>query len=105
MQKGIFQEVQSILLSSDEARVDDMVLYLLYLDKKGYGDRLLSVLADPKYRAKNGLGGFNSISRARRKLQAEKPDLRPSAEQITIRKNLEKEYREFYKKPLCLNCE
>ena len=105
MQRGIFQEVQSILLAHNEARADDMVLYLLYLDRKGYGDRLLSVLADPKYRAKNGLGGFNSISRARRKLQAENPDLRPSAEQITIRKKLEKEYREFYKNPLCLNCE
>lgn len=100
MKRGIFQEVQSILLGSDEARVDDMVLYLLYLDKKGYGDRLLSVLADPKYRAKNGISGFASISRARRKLQAENPELRPTAEQINIRRNLAKEYREFYKKPL-----
>lgn len=105
MKTGIIQQVKEILVASDEARADDMVLYFLYLSSRGFGDYLLTVLADPKYRAKNGISGFASISRARRKLQAENPDLRPSAEQIAIRKKLEKEYREFYKKPLSINCE
>ena len=102
---GLIKQVKEILVASDEARADDMVLYFLYLSSRGFGDCLLTVLADPKYRAQNGISGFSSISRLRRKLQEENPKLRPSAEQIAIRKKLEKEYREFYKKPLCLNCE
>ena len=105
MKRGIFDEVQTILLTNEEARADDMVLYLNYLDNKGYGERLLSVIADPQYRAKNGISGFASISRARRKLQAENPDLRPTIEQVNVRKELAREYREFYKNPLCSNCE
>lgn len=105
MREGIIYEVQSILKVNEDARADDMVLYMAYLNLKGYGDKVHIVLANPKYRASNGLCGYASVSRARRKLQEMYPRFRPSKEQVEMRKKLAKEYRDFYKKPLCLNCE
>ena len=103
------QEVQRILTNSPDTRADDMVLYYHYVSdncKKEVGnDSFLTLFANPRYRVENGLPSFATVSRMRRKLQETYEELRPNKEQQAIKKKYEKMYREFYKKPLCLNCE
>ena len=104
--KNVKNDVLRLLNSIPETRADDMVLYSHYVSERGYNDGdLANIFANPKLRATLGLANITTVSRMRRKLQQEQPELRPSETQLKIRKQYEKEFREFFKKPLCLNCE
>lgn len=105
----IRREVERLLTVEPETRADDMVLYYHYMSEN-YKDifdsnSVLLIFANPRFRAENGLPSFASVSRMRRKLQEERADLRPDAQQQRIKKEYERMYREFYKNPLCVSCE
>ena len=84
--------VHSILLRHPATRGDDKLLYYWVLSEEGYntGITLYSFLL--------GTGNFpnyDSISRARRKLQAQYPELRPPKGDQIRREEAEQEYIEY----------
>lgn len=84
--------VHSILLRHPATRGDDKLLYYWVLSEEGYntGITLYSFLL--------GTGNFpnyDSISRARRKLQAKYPELRPPKGDQIRREEAEQEYIEY----------
>lgn len=93
--KTIEKEITPILRKETETRADDMRLYAAYVKKRGLD--IGKALMDRKYRLVNGLAGYESISRIRRKVQASNPSLRPSKRYIEQRKAAEKEYRAYAK--------
>lgn len=108
MNFNIKNEVKRILTVSPETRADDMVLYYHFVVehfKCCTYENFEALFANPHYRAENGIPTFACISRMRRKLQETYAELRPSKQQQKVRREYEKKYREFYKKPLCSNCE
>ena len=99
-------EIQTILEYNEPARADDMTLYCDYVFRhvkdEGLGvGWLVKVFSDRKYRATHGIHGYESVSRVRRKLQADYPELRPSAEAIAIRKMHNKTIKEYARGERC----
>ena len=93
--KTVEQEIKPILLNNEDARADDMRLYVRYINSKG-GDAG-KVLLDRKYRLMNGLASYETVSRVRRKLQERDARLKPSKEYIAARKKAEAEYKAYAK--------
>ena len=56
MREGIIYEVQSILKENEDARADDMVLYVAYLNLKGYGNEVQKVLASRDFTGSARIG-------------------------------------------------
>ena len=85
--------VLRVLESNIEARKDDFVLFSLVCDEMGVPSNfdLRTMLNNHRL---FGLPSWESVSRARRKIQAEQPELK-DAEMAEIRADEEKEYREF----------
>lgn len=98
------EEVKKILEIDYQARVDDMHLYAFYAwemleragEKVGSG-WLEKVFSNERYRYLFGIAPYESVSRARRKLQEVNEDLRPSEETIRARKEKIKEYKQYAK--------
>lgn len=91
--KTVEQEVKPILEQIKETRADDMRLYHIYVMRKGLN--MGKALLDSKYRITNGLATYDTVSRVRRKLQAKYAGLKPSREYLKLRKEAEKEYRDY----------
>lgn len=85
--------VLRVLAEHEEARKDDFILMGYVLDEMGvpanFNTRTLL-----HNHVVFGLPSFESITRARRKIQAEYPDLK-DAKAVEIRAAEEEEYREF----------
>lgn len=99
-------EIQTILEYNEQARADDMTLYCDYVYRRikdeGLGlGWLVKVFSDRKYRASMGIHGYESVSRVRRKLQADNPELRASAEAIRVRKEHNKKVKEYARGEKC----
>ena len=95
--KTIEKKVRAVLEKNEDARNDDMVLYLalcnLYLKNAG-----TMPLAEIMTRHKElGLPSFESVSRTRRKLQARYPELAGSRPVQKMRATGEKAYRRYAK--------
>lgn len=96
------EEVKKILEIDEQARADDMHLYAFYAwemleragEKVGSG-WLEKVFSNERYRYLFGIAPFESVSRARRKLQEVNEDLRPNEETIRARKEKIKEYKAY----------
>jgi len=93
--KTIEEKVKSVLQKNEDARNDDMVLYLalcnLYLKDAG-----TMPLAQIMTRHKElGLPSFESVGRTRRKLQERHPELLGSLRKQKIRAAGEKAYRKY----------
>ena len=100
--KRVEDEIKPILKYSEAARADDMALYAYYvshkLEKAGLGFTWLQrVFTDRRYRIIHGIAPYTTVSRCRRKLQAQDTKLRPSKEYIEERKRAEKEYKAYAK--------
>lgn len=93
--KTVERAIKPVLENNKEARADDMWLYLYYIASEGYTP--LKIFSDRKYRIEHGLASYETVSRARRKLQAKYRELRPTPEEITERKKAEKEYKKYAK--------
>ena len=95
--KTIEGKVRRILEKDEEARNDDMTLYLAVCNSclKGAGAMpFAEVMAQHKYL---GLPSFESVGRTRRKLQEKYPELLGSVRMQKIRAKGEKAYRRYAK--------
>lgn len=97
--KTVEQDVKAILEKNQQARCDDMKLYACYVYEKvqgkGVSEWLLTVFSDTRFRIINGIAPYETVSRVRRKIQAENENLRPSEEYQAERKRVEKEYKAY----------
>ena len=89
-----YYSVRAILLENPRTRDDDMYLYSVFLAKFNLvkpEETFYEVMLTAKQR---GLPSYESITRARRKVQEMEEYLR--GEKRKARKEQEKKYREFY---------
>ena len=102
--KTIEGKVRAVLQENEDARNDDMVLYLalcnLYLKDAG-AMPLAQILLNHK---ELGLPSFESVGRTRRKLQEKCPELLGSVRMQKIRAKGEKAYRRYAKESLGERC-
>ena len=96
-------DVEQILKCNEQARADDMKLYAYYVrsktDNLGLGQNyLIRVFVDDRFRICHGIAPYETVSRARRKIQAENPKLKPDLQTRVERRKKEKEYKEFFRK-------
>lgn len=95
--KTIESKVRAILEKDEEARNDDMVLYLKvcngYLKDTG-AMPFAEVMSQYRYL---GLPSFESVGRTRRKLQAAHPELLGSVRIQKLRAKQERHYRRYAK--------
>lgn len=95
--KTIECKVKAILEKDEEARNDDMLLYLKVCNTclKGTGAMpFAEVMAQYKYL---GLPNFESVGRTRRKLQEKYPELAGNAHVKKLRRSREQDYRRYAK--------
>ena len=95
--KTIEDKVKAILQKNEDARNDDMTLYLIVCNTylKGAGAMpFAEVMEQYKYL---GLPSFESVGRTRRKLQAEHPELLGSVRIQKLRAKREQDYRRYAK--------
>ena len=95
--RTIEDKVRAILKKDEEARNDDMVLYLALCNaclKDAGAMPLAEIMTQHKYL---GLPSFESVSRTRRKLQAQHPELAGSHPVQKMRATGEKAYRRYAK--------
>ena len=95
--KTIVGKVRAVLQKDEEARNDDMLLYLKVCNGclKDTGVMpFAEVMAQYKYL---GLPSFESVGRTRRKLQAQYPELMGNARVRRLRAAGEKAYRKYAK--------
>ena len=102
--KTIEGKVKAVLQKNEDARNDDMVLYLalcnLYLADAG-NMPLAQILTNHK---ELGLPGFESVGRTRRKLQEKYPELLGSTRVRRLRAAGEKAYRKYAKESCGERC-
>lgn len=101
--KTIEDDITIILKNSKAARCDDMVLYAAYVSNKLSKNTFLQsmlyrVFIDPEFRINHGIATYGSVSRVRRKLQEEYPELKAPRAVIEEKKELEKNYRAYARK-------
>ena len=95
--KTIEGKVRAVLQKDEEARNDDMLLYLKVCNgclKDTGAMPFAEVMAQYKYL---GLPSFESVGRTRRKLQAEHPELLGSVRIQKLRAKQEQNYRRYAK--------
>ena len=95
--KTIEGKVKAILEKDEEARNDDMLLYLKVCNtclKDTGAMPFAEVMEQYKYL---GLPSFESVGRTRRKLQAKYPELAGNARVRRLRAEGEKAYRKYAK--------
>ena len=94
--------VKLILQDNEEARNSDDVLFANYImfagNKKGEDVSKISILNYLATHNELDIPSFESIARARRKIQELYPELRSSARIEALREVNEAEFREFSKK-------
>ena len=95
--KTIEDKVRAVLQKNEDARNDDMVLYLALCNvclKDAGAMPLAEIMTQHKYL---GLPSFESVGRTRRKLQAQYPELMGNARVRRLRAAGEKAYRKYAK--------
>ena len=95
--KKIQDVVEIILQEEPLTREDDMYLYYLYCTKYGFlnSGSFSKIFSDKEYRSNLGISVFETISRCRRKLQAENEKLKGSQETQQQRLEQEKRFEEY----------
>ena len=79
--KTLEEDVKKLLINIPQTRNNDMILYYEYCVSNWVKDvDMYKVFSDKEFREKKGISVFESVSRARRKIQAEYEELRPTQE-------------------------
>lgn len=105
---NISNMVKKVLIEIPETRDDDNLLWLEALReslkdrKSGYAMADLTLAYVLKSIHKLGLPSFETVSRARRKLQAKYPELRGSENVRRERAKKEKTFKEYSKNGVCI---
>ena len=92
--KDYYNKVKAMLIQIPETRDDDMLLYAKFCYQNGYVNDFTYFMSAMCNAKKNGLPSFESITRARRKVQEQCPELVGTKRRI--RKEEEEVYREYY---------
>lgn len=89
--------VRTILEKEPETRGDDMLLFYMFCTKYGFlnDSSFARIFRDREYRNSVGLAVFESVSRARRKVQANCEELKPSEKVQEARAEKESEYIDY----------
>lgn len=95
MEKGVLAKVEKILREHPKARNSDQHLFLYVINEFGYSVHL-QYWEIGKAILEGKIPSHESVSRARRKLQAEYKELRGKKQVEISRREEEKKYREFY---------
>lgn len=93
--KECYEQVKEILTKYPETRDDDMRLYGQFLwqnGEVGKNETFFNVLGSAR---KRKLSSYESITRARRKVQEKEPALR--GKRYSQRHKAEEEYRDYYR--------
>jgi hypothetical protein len=93
--KNYYEQVKIILTEWNQTRDDDMLLWAIFLHMNGYvkpEEKFFDVV--PKARER-GLPSYESITRARRKVQEKEPSLR--GKRYVQRMKAESEYHDYYR--------
>lgn len=93
--KTIESIVKDVLETEPKTRNSDDLLYLKVCEAIKAGTGLLSMYIFLTRRKEYNLPSYGSVTRARRKLQAEHEELRALTEIEIFRQELEEEYREY----------
>lgn len=94
-------EIKYILKNNEQARADDMKLWLDYAHRHlseshtPPNDWIARIMVNDRYRIMNDIYTYEAVSRVRRKIQAEHEELRPSKDVIEARKKMVKEYKAY----------
>ena len=98
MKKQVRTIVKQILIENEKTRKDDFLLVYEFINKITGGYAKLMMLSDiANSHVEYGIPSFESITRARRQVQKEMPELKEN--NITeIRAKEEKEFREEYRR-------
>lgn len=93
----IENEVKKILDKEPVARKDDMYLYFIYCTKYGVlnSKAFVQLFYNKNFRKEYNVPVFESVSRARRKIQQEYEYLRPEKEVQDARTNKEADYIKY----------
>lgn len=98
MKKQVKGIVKQILIENKKTRKDDFVLIYEVINKITGGYAKLMMLSDvANLHIKYGIPSFESITRARRNVQKEMPELKEK-KMAEIRANEEKEFMEEYRR-------
>ena len=90
------EDVYKILTKIPETRNSDMILYYDYCIQNCVRDYdLWKLFKDSEYRKQKKISVFESVSRARRKIQEEHPELRADENVEKLRKDREAEFIGF----------
>ena len=90
----IEEDVKAILEENKDARNDDMLLYGVYVASK-IGRFVPVVMINPEYRITHGIAPYESVSRVRRWVQKDYPELKATETQIREKRRCEREYRQY----------
>lgn len=92
------EDVYKILTKIPETRNSDMILYYEYCIQNWVRDYdMWKVFKDSEYRKQKRISVFESVSRARRKIQEENPELRADKAIENLRKDRKTEFISFSK--------
>lgn len=94
-QKQVEKTVKAILTEHPQTRNDDHWLYYQYVCRNGRPDGTPFTVIFISYKL-YGFPSFESVGRARRRVQQKCPELRGDKGTQTARENLEKEYHDYY---------
>lgn len=100
--KKVEDDIKPILKSNKAARCDDMTLYASYVYGKLKGantstskDWLVKIFSDRRFRIMHGVAPYETVSRVRRKLQAEYEAYRAPEGMREARREQEKIYKAY----------
>ena len=91
--KDYHNKVKTLLIEIPETRDDDMLLYARFCYKYGYVGQSSEFMAVMTNAKRLGMPSYESITRARRKIQEQVPELRGTNRRA--RKAEEEVYREY----------
>lgn len=92
--KDYYEKVKAILTERPETRDDDMKLYAIFVHKTVRISSSVGFYEALYNHSKYNLPSYESVTRARRKVQEENPNLQ--GEKRTKRLEMEEEYRQYY---------
>lgn len=95
--KGIKTTVRQVLVEEPLARDDDHILWLEVIKKRIPAATIMSLEAVLTKYQSLGIPSFESVSRARRYIQADEPRLSSSKRIYEARKEEEERYRREYR--------
>jgi hypothetical protein len=93
--QAVSEIVRTVLTNEPETRSNDDLLYMQVINIQNPGIIGMTLFAFLEDRKRWGVSGFETVRRARQKIQAECPELAASTSCTEARKELEGDYREF----------